>query len=209
EDPTGGEIWLGNNCVYSGARRLNLPPEGRRIGMVFQSYALWPHMTVAENVAYPLLRQKISKSERETRAIQALEMVGLTSAKDSSPGRLSGGQQQRVALARALASQCQILLFDEPLSNLDVRLREQLRGEIRDLQRRLGITAIYVTHDQSEALAISDRIVAMNKGKIVQVDGPDALYTRPRTQFAARFLGSVNLLPATHIAGSTSDNLAR
>ncbi|MET3663068.1 ABC transporter ATP-binding protein [Aquamicrobium ahrensii] len=209
EDPTGGEIWLGNNCVYSGARRLNLPPEGRRIGMVFQSYALWPHMTVAENVAYPLLRQKISKSERETRAIQALEMVSLTNAKDSSPGRLSGGQQQRVALARALASQCQILLFDEPLSNLDVRLREQLRGEIRDLQRRLGITAIYVTHDQSEALAISDRIVVMNKGKIVQVDGPDALYTRPRTQFAARFLGSVNLLPATHIAGSTSDNLAR
>ncbi|WP_439623143.1 ABC transporter ATP-binding protein [Shinella sp.] len=209
EGPTGGEIWLGDTCVYSAEKRLDLPPEKRRIGMVFQSYALWPHMTVAENVAYPLLRQKLSKADREAQAMQALELVGLAHARDTSPGRLSGGQQQRIALARALASRCQILLFDEPLSNLDVRLREQLRGEIREIQQRLGITAIYVTHDQSEALAISDRIVVMDKGLIVQIDGPNELYSRPRTRFAASFLGSVNLLPATVADSGVTGGLAR
>jgi ABC-type Fe3+/spermidine/putrescine transport system ATPase subunit len=201
ESPTGGEIWMGDECIFSASKSMNVQPEGRRIGMVFQSYALWPHMTVLENVAYPLRRQKLSGAERDRRAMEALELVSLASASKSSPGMLSGGQQQRIALARALASECRILLFDEPLSNLDVRLREQLRNEIRDIQKRLGITAVYVTHDQSEALAISDRIVVMDRGEIVQIDPPGALYARPKTIFAASFLGSVNLLPVTETGG--------
>jgi iron(III) transport system ATP-binding protein len=192
---------MGGECIFSASKSINIPPEKRRVGMVFQSYALWPHMTVLENVGYPLRRQKLAGSERDKRAMAALELVGLAQASKSSPGMLSGGQQQRIALARALASECRILLFDEPLSNLDVRLREQLRNEIRDIQKRLGITAVYVTHDQSEALAISDRIVVMDQGQIVQIDAPGALYARPKTTFAASFLGSVNLLPVTE-AGS-------
>lgn len=205
EPPTSGKISMGGECIFSDQEGVNIPPERRRIGMVFQSYALWPHMTVLENVGYPLRQQKLSTAERDKRALGALELVGLANAAKSSPGMLSGGQQQRVALARALAAQCRILLFDEPLSNLDVRLREQLRNEIRDIQKRLGITAVYVTHDQSEALAISDRIVVMDKGRIVQVGPPQALYARPKTRFAASFLGNVNLLEVTEIGTVGSD----
>lgn len=205
EPPTSGEITMGGECIFSDRKGVNIPPERRRIGMVFQSYALWPHMSVLENVAYPLRQQKLSATDRQKRALNALELVGLAGASASSPGMLSGGQQQRIALARALASECRILLFDEPLSNLDVRLREQLRNEIRDIQKRLGITAVYVTHDQSEALAISDRIVVMDKGRIVQIGPPEALYARPNTRFAASFLGNVNLLEMTEIGTAGSD----
>jgi iron(III) transport system ATP-binding protein len=204
ETPTGGEIMMGGETVFSTALSVDVLPEKRRVGMVFQSYALWPHMSVLENVAYPLRRQKLHAAERDARAKKALDLVGLADAAQSAPGTLSGGQQQRIALARALASECRILLFDEPLSNLDVRLREQLRNEIREIQQRLGITAIYVTHDQSEALAISDRVVVMDKGKIIQIDTPAALYARPKNTFAASFLGKVNLLPVTD-SGMSSD----
>jgi iron(III) transport system ATP-binding protein len=194
EDPTSGEIAIDGTMVSAPRERINVPPERRRIGMVFQSYALWPHMTVAENVAYPLLRQKLPTAERQARAGRALDLVGLSRYAASPPGELSGGQQQRVALARALASECRILLFDEPLSNLDVRLREQLRIEIRELQSRLKITAVYVTHDQAEALAISDRIVVMNHGRIEQIGTPGEVYSTPSSEFVATFLGQVNLL---------------
>jgi iron(III) transport system ATP-binding protein len=165
--------------------------------MVFQSYALWPHMSVLENVAYPLHSKKLPREDANRRAREALALVGLERYVGSQPGNLSGGQQQRVALARALASECRRLLCDEPLSNLDVRLREQMRAEIRDLQARLRITTVYVTHDQSEALAISDHIAVMEQGSVVQFGTPREVYERPATEFVATFLGTVNLVPAT------------
>lgn len=195
ESPTDGEIWIDDKVVSAPKRGIDVPPEKRQLGMVFQSYALWPHMTVLENVAYPLKAQKRAPAEVDSRARAALDLVGLTKYGSAKPGNMSGGQQQRVALARALASECRVLLFDEPLSNLDVRLRESMRTEIRDIQQRLGITSIYVTHDQAEALAISDRIVVMNQGRIEQVGGPREIYEQPATPFVATFLGSVNLIP--------------
>jgi ABC-type Fe3+/spermidine/putrescine transport system ATPase subunit len=199
ESPDSGEIRIGNELVAAPQKGIEVAPEERRIGMVFQSYALWPHMSVFENVAYPLRRQRLPAAERSRRARGALDLVGLAGYAEASPTTLSGGQQQRVALARALASECRVLLFDEPLSNLDVRLREQMRNEIRELQKRLGITSVYVTHDQSEALAISDRVVVMNEGRIVQVGAPRELYARPKTEFAASFLGTVNLLAVSSV----------
>lgn len=196
EIPDSGEVWLQDRLLAAPARRVQVPPEQRRVGMVFQSYALWPHMSVLENVSYPLRSQKRPRQEVIKRARDALELVGLSGYEGSQPGNISGGQQQRVALARALASECNLLLFDEPLSNLDVHLREQMRSEIRDLQARLRITTIYVTHDQSEALAISDRVAIMQDGAIVQVGTPREVFEQPATEFAATFLGKVNLLQA-------------
>ncbi len=204
EKPTEGEIMIGDDLVAAPAQDIDVSIEKRDLGMVFQSYALWPHMTIFDNVAFPLRAQKLPKSEMREKCESALALVNLSEQADKKPGQLSGGQQQRVALARALASECRLLLFDEPLSNLDVRLRESMRTEIRDIQQRLGITSIYVTHDQSEALAVSDQIVVMNGGKIVQVGSPREIYERPQSEFAATFLGSVNLFRI--VSGSRTED---
>ena len=174
-----------------------VPPHERGIGMVFQNYALWPHMTVGQNVAYGLKLRKITSSEMASRVQAVLAKVGLTGLDERYPGQLSGGQQQRVALARALVLNPQILLLDEPLSNLDAKIRVQVRAEIRKLQKELGITTIYVTHDQEEALALSDRIAVFNQGKLSQVGPPKALYERPTTRFVADFIGINNLVEGT------------
>ena len=184
--PDEGKVVLDGNDV------TNLGPEKRPSAMVFQNYALWPHMTVFKNVAYPLKIRKMGKEEIERRVHEALTLVNLMHHKDSRPGRISGGEQQRVALARALVQEPDILLLDEPLSNLDAKLRVKVREDIREIQRRLGITTVIVTHDQDEALSISDRIAVMNDGKIEQFSTPQALYDEPATEFVANFIGSLN-----------------
>lgn len=196
ERPTEGDILLGDQVVSSAETNVFVPPEKRNIGMVFQSYAVWPHMTVAENVAYPLKIQKVPREERDKRVKEALAMVHLDRYGERYPSQLSGGQQQRVALARALIARPGLLLLDEPLSNLDAKLRESMRFEISSLQKRLGITVIYVTHDQSEAMTMSDRIVVMNAGVVQQVGKPYDVYTHPANKMVADFIGLVNFLPA-------------
>ena len=185
--PDEGEIRFGDRVVNA------VPPHERGIGMVFQNYALWPHMKVSENVSYGLKLRKISPSEITGRVQGVLEKVKLGGLGDRYPGQLSGGQQQRVALARALVLNPQILLLDEPLSNLDAKIRIQVRAEIRKLQKELGITTIYVTHDQEEALTLSDRIAVLNQGKVFQIGPPKALYERPANRFVADFIGINNL----------------
>ncbi len=187
----------GGEIRFDGRVMNDVPPHKRSAAMVFQSYALFPHMTVAENIAYGLRMRHVPEPERRERVATAMSMVGLEGLAKRKPSELSGGQQQRVALARAVVTQPDILLFDEPLSNLDAKLRERLRVEIRELQRRLGITAVYVTHDQAEALVISDRIVVMNKGRIEQMGDPIDVYHHPRTRFTAEFIGQANVMPAT------------
>ena len=190
----------GGEIRFDGRLMNDVPPHKRSAAMVFQSYALFPHMTVAENISFGLRMRKVPVPEQQTRVADAMAMVGLEGLARRKPTELSGGQQQRVALARAIVTQPDILLFDEPLSNLDAKLREHLRLEIRELQRRLGITAIYVTHDQAEALVISDRIVVMNKGRIDQMGDPLQVYRHPATPFTAEFIGQANVLPATVVA---------
>jgi iron(III) transport system ATP-binding protein len=181
--------------IRFGDRVVNdVPPHERGIGMVFQNYALWPHMTVAENVAYGLKLRKVASSEIAKRVESVLARVGLAGLAGRYPGQLSGGQQQRVALARALVLNPQMLLLDEPLSNLDAKIRVQVRSEIRRLQQELAITAVYVTHDQEEALAMSDRIAVFDKGKLCQLGPPKALYERPASRFVADFIGVNNLV---------------
>ncbi len=189
ETPDAGAICLAGRPLVSVADGIDLPPEKRGMGMVFQSYAIWPHMTVAGNVGFPLRVRRAPGGEIKARVAKALEMVGLAGYEDRPAPALSGGQQQRVALARALVYEPEILLLDEPLSNLDVKLREQMRVEIRRLQDRLDLTVIYVTHDQAEALGLSDRIVMLNRGRIEQIGTPRELYERPRTPFVRDFLG--------------------
>jgi iron(III) transport system ATP-binding protein len=196
ETPDGGEIAIGDKVVFAGKQRLSLPPNKRNIGMVFQSYAIWPHMTVFQNVYYPLRSKKFSRAEAKDRARRALETVGLLDLANSRAPKLSGGQQQRVALARALAGDPEVLLLDEPLSNLDAKLREEMRSGIRSLQKRIQITSLYVTHDQIEALTISDQIAVMSAGKIVEIGSPQDIYLRPKTRFAAAFIGMTNIIPA-------------
>lgn len=175
---------------------LSVKPAQRGLGIVFQSYALFPHMTAAQNVAFGLEMQKIPKAQRDERVAQTLALVGLSALADRYPRRMSGGQQQRVALARALVIQPRILLLDEPLSNLDAKLREEMQIELRQIQRTLGTTTLLVTHDQSEAMTLSDRIVVMNAGRIEQVARPHEAYEHPATAFVASFLGKTNLMPA-------------
>jgi ABC-type Fe3+/spermidine/putrescine transport system ATPase subunit len=189
EDATAGEVILNGRTIYSADKRINLPPEKRNMGMVFQSYAIWPHMTVAENIAYPLTLRHLPRAEIRKRVAAVLHLVDLEAQADRDAPRLSGGQQQRVALARALVYEPEVLLLDEPLSNLDVKLREQMRYEIKVLQERLGLTLIYVTHDQAEALSLSDRIALMSQGQVEQIGSPDELYERPKTEFVRDFLG--------------------
>jgi ABC-type Fe3+/spermidine/putrescine transport system ATPase subunit len=182
-----------------------LPPQQRGSAMVFQNYALWPHMTVFDNVAYGLRLKRVERGERDRRVQEALRLVEIGDAAHIArrrPPQLSGGQQQRVALARALVVEPRVLLLDEPLSNLDAKVRQRLRGEIRRLQRRVGITTIYVTHDQEEALAIADRVVVMNAGRVEQVGAPEEVYGSPGTAFAADFLGVGNRLAGEAAAGT-------
>ena len=187
----------GGEIRFDGRLMNDVPPHRRSTAMVFQSYALFPHMNVEENIGFGLRMQKVPTGERRDRVAEAMDMVGLGGLGSRKPAELSGGQQQRVALARAVVTRPDILLFDEPLSNLDAKLRERLRIEIRELQRRLRITAIYVTHDQAEALVISDRIVVMNKGRIEQMGDPLEIYRAPATSFTAEFIGQANIVDAT------------
>ena len=196
ERPDAGEIHVGERLVSAPARGLFVPPERRQMGMVFQSYAVWPHMTVYENVAFPLEERRVPKRDIRERVMATLELVGLGHLAARPAPALSGGQQQRVALARALVPNPEVLLLDEPLSNLDARLREQMRGEIRSMQVRLGITTIFVTHDQVEAMTLSDRVAVMNAGRIEQIGPPREVYERPATRYVMDFLGSVNHVPA-------------
>jgi iron(III) transport system ATP-binding protein len=196
EKPDRGEIYVGDRALSAAGSGLFVPPERRGMGMVFQSYAIWPHMTVFENVAFPLQELRVSRAEIRDRVMAILATVGLGGLHARPAPMLSGGQQQRVALARALVSNPQVLLLDEPLSNLDARLREEMRFELRDMQAKLGITSIFVTHDQAEAMTLSDRIVVMNAGSIEQEGAPEEVYQRPSTRFVMDFLGRANHLPA-------------
>jgi iron(III) transport system ATP-binding protein len=197
ERPNAGDIRIGGDTVASAERNIYLNPEDRNIGMVFQSYAVWPHMTVFDNCAYGLRVRRAPSSEIQAKTTRALELVGLDHLADRFATKLSGGQRQRVALARAIVYEPRVVLFDEPLSNLDAKLREQMRTELVRLQKEVGITSVYVTHDQSEALSMSDRIVVMNKGVIQQIGDPETIYSNPANSFVANFIGVVNLMEGT------------
>jgi iron(III) transport system ATP-binding protein len=199
EKPRSGEISVGGALIYSAQKKVFIPPNRRGLGMVFQSYAIWPHMTVFENAAFPLQvgKKRSSRKQIEERVLRVLKVVSLEDMADREATKLSGGQQQRLALARALVMEPPVLLLDEPLSNLDAKLRERMRFELKRLQRELGITTVYVTHDQSEALALSHSIAVMNRGQIQQTGAPREIYERPGNQFVADFIGSTNFLRAT------------
>ncbi len=190
EKPTSGELYIDDQLVSGG--KTFVPPEKRSIGMVFQSYAVWPHMNVFDNVAYPLTIKKKPKAEIREAVEHVLDIVHLSQYAQRFPNQLSGGQQQRVALARALVAAPKLLLLDEPLSNLDAKLRESMRFEIKEIQRKLGITVVYVTHDQTEAMAMSDRIFLINRGVVQQSGTPQEIYNQPANQFVADFLGKVD-----------------
>lgn len=194
ETPEKGEIIIGDEPVFSSAGGLNVPTYRRQIGMVFQSYAIWPHLSVFENVAFPLREKKVARSEIQERVLKALSLVQLSGLEKRPAPFLSGGQQQRLALARALVREPEVLLLDEPLSNLDAKLREETRLEIRGLVKRLGITTLYVTHDQIEALTMSDVVGVMNQGHIVQEGPPEEIYKSPKERFVASFIGLTNFL---------------
>ena len=191
EDPDGGEVLLDGRLIASGGRGFSLPPEKRDLGMVFQSYAIWPHMTVFQNVAFPLQLRNVPKSDIQSRVEHVLDLVGLGGLGQRGATELSGGQQQRVALARAIVYEPRLLLLDEPLSNLDAKLREHMRIELRALQQRLGIAVLFVTHDQSEAMVLSDRIGVMEHGRLAQVGSAKSLYEHPCSPFVRDFLGRV------------------
>ncbi len=191
EKPDTGEIEVENNFVVSVQRRIFLPPEKRELGMVFQSYAIWPHLNVFENVAYPLRVRRVKGGLVREKVESVLDLVGLGGLEDRPAMLLSGGQQQRVALARALVYSPKLLLLDEPLSNLDAKLREQMRVELKELQRRLSITVVFVTHDQIEAMTLSDRLAVMSQGRIEHLGSPQEIYTKPATSFVQEFLGRV------------------
>src|SRR5215216_1615338 len=217
EHPDQGLIQVGDFVMTDGARHIFLQPEERGLGMVFQSYALWPHMTVADNVGFGLRIAKVSSAEIKRRVNDILELVGLGGMGSRYPFQLSGGQQQRVALARAVVAEPRVLLLDEPLSNLDAKVRETARIWLRDIQKRLGITAVYVTHDQAEALAMSDKIAVMHAGRVQQFATPQEVYDHPATRFVAEFIGATSFLKGkvvdatangAHVELPTGDMLA-
>ncbi len=202
EMPDEGKITIGDTVVADGAKKEFVPPDQRGMGVVFQDYAVWPHMTVFNNVAYPLKIAKLPKEEIKERVMRMLALVGMENLDQRKPSELSGGQQQRVALARALVAQPSILLLDEPLSNLDANLREEMRFEIKELQRKLDITVLYVTHDQEIALAIADRVAVMDEsGNIVQTGTPWEIFERPTSPFIFNFMGTANYLPIEYKNG--------
>ena len=194
ETPVEGEIVIDSEVVFSSLRRINVPTEKRRLSMVFQSYAIWPHMTVFENVAYGLRTQRVRGAEVRNEVLRALRMVGMEELAHQSATALSGGQQQRVALARSYACRPKAILLDEPLSNLDARLRTRMREEMRELQRQFQLSTIYVTHDQEEAMAMSDRVIVMREGRIEQEGPPLEIYDHPRSRFVADFIGAANIV---------------
>jgi iron(III) transport system ATP-binding protein len=191
EQPDSGTIRLGDRLIFDG-EGVNVPPEGRELSMVFQTYALWPHMTAFGNVAYPLKTQRVKKAEIRERVEAVLDLVGVGAQRDKHPHQMSGGQQQRVALARALVAGSDLILFDEPLSNIDAKVREQLRFDILEMQRRLGFTAVWVTHDQNEAMQLAHRIAVLDSGKIAQLAPPWTVYNEPASRTVARFIGRTN-----------------
>jgi iron(III) transport system ATP-binding protein len=209
ERPEGGVIVVNGQTHVDAARGIFVPPDKRGIGMVFQSYAIWPHMTVYENVAYALEVKRIPRSEIRARVADTLELVGLAGLASRAAPKLSGGQQQRVALARAIVGRPSLLLFDEPLSNLDAKLRERMRQEIRELQQRLEITAVYVTHDQTEALAISDTIAVMDGGKILATGASREIYGAPGNRFVADFVGLTNIVRGRAVAEAQADGIGQ
>ncbi|MFE5890227.1 ABC transporter ATP-binding protein [Streptomyces sp. NPDC002285] len=194
ETPDEGRISLGDRTVLDQREKVDLPPNKRNIGMVFQSYALWPHMTVRRNIGYPLRTRRVAREEARGRIEEAARLVDCAALLDRYPAQLSGGQQQRVALARGLAARPDLVLFDEPLSNLDARLRDQVRAQLHELHARLGFTAVFVTHDQSEALALGDRLAIMRAGRIEQLDTPERVFEQPATEYVAGFIGMSNRL---------------
>jgi multiple sugar transport system ATP-binding protein len=200
EHPTGGEISIGGRVVSSPGRGILVPPRSRDLGMVFQSYAVWPHMTVRQNVVYPLKHRKLSRADANRKVEEVLALVGLSEYADRSVVALSGGQMQRVALARSIVYRPQLLLLDEPLSNLDAKLRLRLRDDLRVILKQTGMTALYVTHDQAEAVVLGDRIGVMRDGKLLQLGSPDEIYNRPADLFVANFTGATNELAGTLIA---------
>lgn len=209
ERPENGEIQVDEMVVFSAAQNIFIPPHQRDIGMVFQSYAIWPHMNVFENVAFPLKIGRLPRKATNERVEKALALVHLEELKDRPATNLSGGQQQRLALARAVVREPKLLLLDEPLSNLDAKLRDEMREELKRVQQTLGITTIYVTHDQTEALSMSDTVAVMNEGKIIQIGEPKRLYEHPNSEFVADFIGAANLIPgntasapAAHVPGA-------
>ncbi len=206
ERPVGGEIVVNGRTVYSSEKKIFIPPNQRNFGMVFQSYAIWPHMTVFANAAFPLEVRKTKMTAQEIRekVMRVLSAVALEQYADREATKLSGGQQQRLALARALVMEPELLLLDEPLSNLDAKLRDRMRFELKRIQRELGLTTIYVTHDQGEALALSHEIAVMNEGRIVQVGTPREIYEHPRTKFVADFIGTTNFIDGTVLGMDTA-----
>jgi iron(III) transport system ATP-binding protein len=208
ERPTDGHIEVGGRVVYSAANGVFVPPNERNFGMVFQSYAIWPHMTVFENAAFPLrVQRKLDRRQLKDKVMRVLSTVALEAYAERPATKLSGGQQQRLALARALVMEPKLLLLDEPLSNLDAKLRQRMRFELKRLQRELNITTVYVTHDQSEALALSHQIAVMNEGRIVQIGNPRDIYDSPSSQFVADFVGTTNLIEAHAIGGAPADGV--
>ena len=197
ENPDEGKIWIGDQLIFDSKQKINLSPQNRGMGMVFQSYAVWPHMSVFENIAFPLRIRKAPRGEINEQVARALSMVGIEELKDRLPSEISGGQQQRVAFARAIVYEPAVLLLDEPLSNLDAKLREQMRFEILELQRKLGITTVFVTHDQEEAMVLSDEVLVMEFGKVIQRGDPEAIYFDPSNEFVADFIGKINFLNGT------------
>ena len=194
ERPDEGEIVIDGELVFSSARGLFVPPERRQISMIFQSFALWPHMSVFANVAYPLKARGVGRAQIRDRVMAVLAMVGVGDLAEQHPGRMSGGQQQRVALARALVAGSSVVLFDEPLSNVDAQIRVQLRSELRRMQREIGFSALYVTHDQAEAMELGHRVAVLDKGRIAALGAPRDVYYRPPSEYVATFVGAANVL---------------
>lgn len=194
--PETGEIYVGDRCLFSSKRRVNVPAERRNIGIVFQDYAVWPHMTVKENILYPLKKKKVPKAEAEGKALHALEQVNMKEYANHLPSQLSGGQQQRVAIARALVSSDDLIVMDEPITNLDAKLREQMLHEIREIQKNIGTTILYITHDQQSALLLCDRMAIMQQdGSLCQVGTDEDIILRPNNRFAFEFIGVSNFIP--------------
>ncbi len=198
---TEGKIYIGDNLVSSSDPKISIPPENRNIGMVFQSYAVWPHMNVYQNITYPLKIRGIPEREIKRRAERTIGVLKLTGLEDRYPGELSGGQQQRVALGRAIIVKPDVLLLDEPLSNLDAKLREEMRFELKELQKSLGITIVYVTHDQIEAISMSEKIAIISEGKVQQIGSPVDIYYHPNNRFVASFIGKANFIEAVPAGG--------
>lgn len=197
EQPDAGAVWISGRLVASATRNVMLPPERRRVGLVFQSYAVWPHMTVAENIGYPLKLRRVKRDVAATKVAEMIRLVRLDGLGERAPGELSGGQQQRVALARALVYEPELLLLDEPLSNLDSTLRKEMCIQLKDIQSRLAMTVVYVTHDQEEAMSLSDCVAVMNHGAVEQIDSPSTVYEQPATMFVRDFVGQTIKLHGT------------